>query len=111
MYWLKRLFTYVYWYTIIKHWWQRRTRGFDDSETWSLDITISEFILPRLKRFRELHDKALHPPDTLSEDEWRDIMDKIIVAHELVISETLAREKEINDGLILFAKYYRHLWW
>ena len=31
---------------------QRRIRGFDDSELWSLDDTILQFILPRLKRYR-----------------------------------------------------------
>lgn len=33
---------------------QRITRGWDDSETWSLDSKITEFILPRLKRFKEI---------------------------------------------------------
>ena len=32
---------------------QRRIRGFDDSELWSLDYTILRFILPRLQRYRE----------------------------------------------------------
>ena len=32
---------------------QRLTRGFDDTEMWSLDCTIAEFIAPRLKVFLE----------------------------------------------------------
>lgn len=44
------IFTKRYW----KFLWQRWIRGFDDSETWSLDSTIVEFILPRLKRFKEV---------------------------------------------------------
>lgn len=44
----------------IKHWWQRNTRGFDDAELWNLDETVAEFMLPRLKAFREM-DKAFFP--------------------------------------------------
>lgn len=33
---------------------QRATRGFDDSEIWSLDHTICKFMIPRLERFIEI---------------------------------------------------------
>lgn len=33
--------------------WQRLTRGYADNEIWSLDYTISKFVLPRLKALRE----------------------------------------------------------
>jgi len=33
---------------------QRLTRGWDDSDTWSLDVSVAKFLLPRLKRYREL---------------------------------------------------------
>ena len=46
------IFNKRYW----KFLWQRWTRGFDDSETWSLYDTIARFILPRLKRFKEIAD-------------------------------------------------------
>ena len=32
---------------------QRLERGFDDSETWNLDLTIAKFVLPRLESFKE----------------------------------------------------------
>jgi hypothetical protein len=38
----------------IKWLYQRIKRGFDDRCTWSLDVPIAEFILPRLKRFKEI---------------------------------------------------------
>ena len=34
---------------------QRKERGFDDTETWCLDSTITSFVLPRLERFKELN--------------------------------------------------------
>lgn len=33
---------------------QRCCRGSDDSETWSLKLTIAKFVLPRLIRYKEL---------------------------------------------------------
>lgn len=52
---------YYNWLTIsswkrrIKFLFQRLLRGFDDSETWSLDYTFYNWLLPRLKRFEELN--------------------------------------------------------
>lgn len=57
----------------IKHWFQRRIRGFDDSETWSLDLKISQFVLPRLKRFKKL---SITHPMGLTEEEWDDICNR-----------------------------------
>ena len=37
----------------LKYFWQRRTRGWDDSDLYSLDYTIAKFVLPRLKVFAE----------------------------------------------------------
>jgi len=34
---------------------QREERGFDDTEVYNLDSTIARFILPRLKRYKELN--------------------------------------------------------
>lgn len=42
----------------ITFFWQRRTRGFDDSELWSLDHTFIKYMLPRLKAFRNLRNGA-----------------------------------------------------
>lgn len=42
-----------------KFFWQRLTRGFGDDELWSLDDTIAEFILPRLKAFTK--QRTSHP--------------------------------------------------
>lgn len=38
----------------IKFFFQRVIRGWDDSETWSLDYEFYKWLLPRLKRFEEL---------------------------------------------------------
>ena len=38
----------------VRFFWQRLTRGFDDSETWDMDSTFYKWFLPRLKRYKEL---------------------------------------------------------
>ncbi len=91
----------------LKAFYQRRVRGFDDSELWSLDHTILEFILPRLKRFREkarhgwpgpesifgvsseyvesLSEETRANLDQCSIDEWNRMLDKMIRAIQLQI--------------------------
>lgn len=100
---------------------QRLERGFDDSELWSLDNTITNFILPRLKRFREVH---CGYPASMTSEKWEEILDNMIKAFEYLNDENLGvddnrpfkechdeREKIINKGLRLFVKYYSGLWW
>lgn len=90
---------------------QFKERGFDDTELWSLDITISKFIYPRLVRFRET---LYGHPCNLSQKKWEEILDKMIEAFGYMSqNETIFDEdklKIINDGLKLFRKYFRHLW-
>jgi hypothetical protein len=92
---------------------QRKERGFDNSELWSLDSTITKFILPRLKVFREI--QAGHPGCVKNEKEWNKILDKIIKAFEIADSSIsgLISDEEYKDwkkGMNLFVKYYFCLW-
>lgn len=92
---------------------QRIERGFDDSETWSLDMTIAKFILPRLIRLKELKQQnLLHPGELNDSREWSDIMDKMIFSFKWVVedSETII-PVEVNEGLDLFREYFFRLWW
>lgn len=91
---------------------QRLKRGFDDSETWSLRDTISVFILPRLKRYREIIENFIVNNDELYED-----CDKAIRAFELVAREngaliwTKEEEKEYEIGIEAFHRVFLRLWW
>ncbi|MFW6046541.1 MAG: hypothetical protein ACOCP4_01980 [Candidatus Woesearchaeota archaeon] len=38
----------------VKHFFQKLKYGYSDRETWSLDMTIAKFVLPRLKRYKEI---------------------------------------------------------
>jgi hypothetical protein len=94
---------------------QRIRRGFDDTELWSLYTTIGRFILPRLKAFRE--GLCGHPAVLKSEDQWREILDKMIFSFDYVVREDEefeVREDEyynrVQEGLDLFSKYFFNLW-
>jgi hypothetical protein len=93
---------------------QRLERGFDDSETWSLRDTIANFILPRIKRFKEV---TIGMPVGMTKEKWYDILDKMIISFELIVrnnGEMLLDDEEMkkmNKGLDLFKEYFLSLWW
>ncbi len=91
---------------------QRVERGFDDSETWSLDCTIAKFIIPRLERYIELSDKII----LRSEEQKRNIR-SILTAMELTIRNdglrdfTKEEEEQVQEGLQSLADNWFSLWW
>jgi hypothetical protein len=92
---------------------QRIERGFDDSETWSFDTTIASFILPRLRRFKEVRGGY---PSSITNDEWDNILDKMIIGFDLVIKDCngiISDEevKQMNEGMDLFRRWFFDLWW
>ena len=95
-----------------KFMWQRITRGFSDMDTWNMDYVFSVFILPRLRRFRELHNGY---PANLTPRKWKNMIDKMIFAFDRIIQDPIEynkkADKKMHEGLELFGKYFRHLWW
>jgi hypothetical protein len=92
---------------------QRLERGFDDSETWNLDATISMFIYPRLKAFIEDVKRLECHPGNISFDEWLNILNEILKAFEILSQDserTEDEEKIIERGLDLFREHFHNLW-
>lgn len=91
---------------------QHEERGFDDTELWNLDVSIAKFIFPRLKAFS----KSGCRPGHLEEEEWLEILNKMIRSFELMSDDVDAFSydakinMEIEEGLELFHQYYRNLW-
>ena len=87
---------------------------FDDSEMWSLDYTLACFILPRLKRLREV--KHGYPSELNSFEEWTAILDKMILGFELIVNDdtypnkAMSYQAKVNESLKLFAEYFQNLW-
>ena len=101
------------WKRDIKFFIQRRARGWDDGDTFSLDHSLAKVILPRLKRFRQV---TIATPASLDEQEWKDILDEMIETFEFIASDkywnaTAEDYERLGKGLDLFAKHYFGLWW
>ena len=106
-------------------------------ELYDLDVTIARFILPRLIVFKEHCERT--PNLNMSPEEWNEILDKMIYAFERIalqpeedtpeykayikaiwnneedLSDLKRAAKDslkpISEGLSLYHKYYRSLWW
>lgn len=89
---------------------QRQDRGFDDTETWGLNITIAQFIVPRLKTFREL--RCCYPVGITSE-EWDDILRRMIEGFEEIAKDQTWKMDDFkaNMALELFKEWFWDLWW
>ena len=101
---------------------QLKERGFSDDETWCLFAVIAEFVLPRLKRLKEINAGY---PGGLTEKKWQTILSKMIFAFEWAIVEAEMTEdymnlsekerkanwKKYEEGMDLFAEYFMALWW
>lgn len=105
------------WYLInrsVRFFFQRVSRGWDDSQTWNLDTRIAEHVLPRLKLFKKLNNGH---PVTLTGTEWDQILEQMIFAFEWAATDCVDRSEDtetfarVQAGMELFAKYYFDLWW
>lgn len=100
--------------------------GFIEAETWELNTTLAMINYSYLCYFRE---HCLHSyPIGLTFEKWQEYIDKMIEAFKLIIIEgnnldtnelgaeefriqSKRRNKKINFGLRLYAKYFNNLWW
>ena len=138
---------------------QRIERGFDDTECWNLDTTIAQFVLPRLKHFKENTNGYPGNDEIPTFEKWNEVLDKMIYAFDHIVNEDKYDEEKqkrhgvdflemygfekqedgsalmvetpkynkqamenyrkeqfedmekVNEGLQLFGKYFRSLWW
>ena len=61
---------------------QKKIRNIKYKDIYNLDNTIARFILPRLKFFRK---KIYSCPYGFTLEEWKDILDKMILSFELIL--------------------------
>ncbi len=82
---------------------QRIERGFDDTEVFSLDYTIIQFALPRIKRLLEIErNKCKNIPDFIEGDYFKDL--------EQIVSDLETYDSDTTD-LNLFFKHFKSLWY
>ena len=93
--------------------------GFKPAEFFELDTSFSLYIYSHLCYFR---DNCLYGhPGSMTFEEWKKTLDQMIEGFKLLIKEddnypwdrtdSKRRQRKINRGLRLFAKYYQHLWY
>ena len=115
-------------------WVPTETNDIKDSELWSLDVTLTNYILPRIRAFRNMKrqgypvfGRALRgvahsssAEDERAEAEWENILfdiEKGFEAHKKMAgdgfdthAEEFWAEETMQKGLRLFAEHYGHLW-
>lgn len=105
------------WRRTLRHLRQRLTQGWDDSDLWNLDVTIAEFVLPRLQRFREY--AAGYPGDLATQEEWHAMLDDMLYGLRAIVEDNYPSAsnydqidwERVQRGLRLFGERFRNLWW
>ena len=93
----------------IQNFFQKLFWGFNDYEIADLDIELTKFLLPRIKRFRKVYKSFIN-----RDKEYKEDIDKIIEALELMKKDDVStdeEDKKIEEGLKAFVKRYRGLWY
>lgn len=106
-------------YRDIRFFFQRLVRGWDDSETFSLDHSLAKLIAPRLRRFRDvtIGTPGMFEGSEGGREKWLAELDSMVKAFEFYASdeyfECNDQEKleDTNKAIELFAKRYGALWW
>lgn len=68
-----------------KKWLKQHKLYVEPKETWCLDKTLAMYIIPRLKKFKEISYGYPNHEDIDSLEKWNDILDKMILAFEYSI--------------------------
>lgn len=115
LYAIRRWFRETFRWRTLRFWWQRRTRGWDDSETWNLEARASEFMLPRLRRFRELNNGM---PVGMTFERWNEVISEIEWFLEVHAGDdgvwaidTDEKRARYESAGQLFGRYFGQLWW
>ena len=91
---------------------QRKKRGFDESETWSLDCTIAEFVIPRLEEYLEIVQGVI-----VLEKNYVKNVNKILRAMRLIVRDDGSQmwdeneTKQVRKGLKLFSQLFLTFGW
>ena len=85
-------------------------------ELWDLDLTMAIYIYPRIKYFKDHYAEMWYPGELNNNEEWLNILDKILLAFKIIIMSYKIDDieydyKKVEEGLILFAKHFNDFWW
>lgn len=104
---------------LIKFFFQRVFRGWDDSETWDFEESFLKWALPRLKRVRKI---SIAYPKDFTEDSWDNFQDILIQRTEnalegfqniggMTLDEEESFRKEVQEVIQIIADNLSNLSW
>lgn len=87
----------------------------DAHDLFSLDATLAQVIYPALVKFKEVEHGH---PSSMSREEWYDILDTMIEAFRIIVSDEFydilgeddPKSEKMRIGLANFGKHYLSLW-
>ena len=123
---ITKLINFPHWCKLtLRYFIQRKKWGFDDTETWNLDLSFYEWLLPRLKRFTELTNS--YDDSKNSFENWKKELEENIKKLELIIkyqfdeinfpanypnkSPLNAYIENRQEFMEWFGKNINNLWW
>lgn len=104
----------------IKYWFQRRTRGWSDDETWNLDYEFIKWVNSRFKKYKEKASKIVDLEFHRFEYEGKEytqleLIDKVIkLSNEYIDTNLLSGDKlnSIKDEIFdIFKLIFWTMWW
>lgn len=104
----------------IKYWFQRRTRGWSDDETWNLDYEFIKWVNSRFKKYKEKASKIVDLEFHRFEYEGKEytqleLLDKVIkLSNEYIDTNLLSEDKlnSIKDEIFdIFKLIFWTMWW
>lgn len=104
----------------IKYWFQRRTRGWSDDETWNLDYEFIKWVNSRFKKYKEKAGKIVNLEFHRFEYEGKEytqleLIDKVIkLSNEYIDTNLLSEDKlnSIKDEIFgIFKLIFWTMWW
>lgn len=108
--------------TTIKHWFQRKTRGWSDDELWNLDYTFVLWINTRFKEFKKQADSKIDLNYHKFKYKNKTYTQLQMINKIIDISNYLAKEsnyyndskvtiEKINELIDMFKLIYPAMWW
>ena len=104
----------------IKYWFQRRTRGWSDDETWNLDCEFIKWVNSRFKKYKEKASKIVDLEFHRFEYDGKEytqleLIDKVIkLSNEYIDTNLLSEDKlnSIKDEIFdIFKLIFWTMWW
>ncbi len=100
---------------------QRGRRGYADSDLWSLDYYLSDWMPKALRQLKKHHTGYPGWKEANTDAKWKAILEKMAIGFEAsskqkdaLLLPTSKRykkfQKQIDEGFDLFAKWYGSLW-